>query len=102
MCVGGTGGGGGEGRNCKNCLKFANILHEIKNYLGVREVVPARLNRNQPLCRPKKITCVSTNMPKRSVGRKFFLFFVSFYMLISVQNCFLGLSFQQNYYKTYK
>ena len=33
-----------------------------------------------------------------SVGRKFFFYFLStFYMLISGQNCFLGLIFQQNY-----
>ena len=35
-----------------------------------------------------------------SVGWKFFLFLSVFYMLISGQNCFLGLNIQQNYYKT--
>ena len=54
----------------------------------------------------KNITCVSTNMPKniRSVGRKFFLFFVSFLYADFRVKLFLGaLSFQKkNCYKTYK
>ena len=54
---------------------------------------------------PKRNTLVSTNMPKNiRVGRSeiLFIFLSTFHMLISGQNCFLGLIFQQNYYKTYK
>ena len=44
----------------------------------------------------------NTNMPKNKVvGRSeiLFIFWSSFYMLISGRNCFLWLSFQHNYYK---
>ena len=50
------------------------------------------------MIRPEENTRVSTNMPKNiRVGRSeiLFIFLSTFYILISGQNCFLGLIFNK-------